>query len=105
MPSRKPVIKTYVSEAEYARIQASADQAGLSLSSFVKRVSLGYQIDSTVDARAVLDLLKVNADLGRLGGLLKLWLTEPDQHAHDVRHLLASIESTKDILLAKVQQL
>lgn len=29
-----------------------------------------------MDYKAVLDLVKVNADLGRLGGLLKLWLSD-----------------------------
>jgi hypothetical protein len=27
------------------------------------------------DQRAILDLVKINADMGRLGGLIKMWLT------------------------------
>jgi len=32
-------------------------------------------VQSTVDQRAVLELVKINADMGRLGGLIKMWLT------------------------------
>lgn len=105
MPSRKPTIRAYVSPGEYGRILESANRAGLSLSTFAKRVCLGQEVESKVDARAVLDLLKINADLGRLGGLLKLWLTEPDQHAPDVRQLLREIMDAKEDLVAKVKQL
>ena len=82
-----------------------SEQAGLSMSEFVRRVCLGQVVESKIDSRAVLDLLKINADLGRLGGLLKLWLTEPDQHATDVRKLLRDIMDAKDALVAKVDQL
>ncbi len=37
--------------------------------------ALGYQVEGVVDQKAVLDIVRVNGDLGRLGWLLKLWLT------------------------------
>ena len=37
---------------------------------------MGYQVDSIVDIKQVNELSRVNADLGRLGGLLKLWLAK-----------------------------
>lgn len=105
MASPKPTIKSYVTPAEFEDILANANQAGLSMSTFIKRVCQGQKIESKVDSRAVLDLLKINADLGRLGGLLKLWLTAPDEHATDVRGLLREIMDLKDLLVAKVEQL
>jgi len=29
-------------------------------------------VESTIDHRAILDLVKINADLGRFGGLIKM---------------------------------
>ncbi len=49
-----------------------------------------------LDTQAISNLLKALADLGRLGGLLKLWLSErPGQGAStvDVRRLLRQIEA------------
>ncbi len=60
-------------------------------------------VPSILDHKAVLALLKVNADQGRLGGLLKLWLsgghTGPTSAA-EVRRLLHDIESTQKICAA-----
>lgn len=98
-------LNAYVRAEEFAQVVQMSEQAGLSMSEFVRRVCLGQVVESKVDSRAVLDLLRINADLGRLGGLLKLWLTEPDQHATDVRKLLRDIMDAKDALVAKVEQL
>jgi hypothetical protein len=32
-------------------------------------------LQSTIDQRAILDLVKINADLGRFGGLIKMIVT------------------------------
>ena len=71
MPSKKQIIKTYLTEEEFGEIQPQAKRAGLSLSKFVSRLSLGYQVPSLENHQARRELLKINADLGRLGGLLK----------------------------------
>ncbi|WP_243545470.1 plasmid mobilization protein [Pseudodesulfovibrio tunisiensis] len=92
MPSRKTAMKVYVSDEEHQRIIDKAGLCGLSVSTFAKRVCLGYQIRSREDRQARRDLLTVNADLGRLGGLLKMWLTNEDEHEFDVRELLWRIE-------------
>ena len=36
-------------------------------------------IKSIIDQNSIADLAKVNADQGRLGGLLKLWLTDDEK--------------------------
>lgn len=57
-------------------IEANAKAVGLSTAEFLRRLGLGFEPPSTLDFEAVADLAKVNADQGRLGGLLKLWLTD-----------------------------
>jgi hypothetical protein len=78
MPSKKAVLKAYLTPEEYEKIMESADRTGLSLSTFAKRVCLGLPVPSLEKQKARWELLKVNADLGRLGGLFKLCLSERD---------------------------
>jgi len=69
-------IEVWVNDEEKARITARAEQSGMSRSGFLRAVGLNYPIRSVVDLTAVADLAKVNGDLGRVAGLLKLWLGE-----------------------------
>lgn len=46
------------------------------MSAFLLATGLNTPIKSRVDLLAVADLAKVNGDLGRVAGLLKLWLSE-----------------------------
>ena len=71
-----PPIKVWVSEDERSEIEDKARQANLSLSAYLAAVGRNTPIRSVVDLRAVADLCKVNGDLGRVAGLLKLWLAE-----------------------------
>lgn len=76
-PRRKlPPIKVWVSEDERAEIEDKARQANMSLSAYLSAVGRNSPIRSVVDLQAVADLGKVNGDLGRVAGLLKLWLAE-----------------------------
>lgn len=106
MPSKKAVLKTYLTPDEYKSIQEHADRAGLSLSTFAKRVCLGQPTPSLEKQHARRDLLKINADLGRLGGLFKLCLSEKDmltQAMHmEARRLLSEIESRQRELKAAI---
>ena len=68
---RNMVIKSYLTQEEYNAIQASARRAGLSLSTFSKRVCLGTTVPSLERQEARLELRKMKGDLGRLGGLVK----------------------------------
>jgi hypothetical protein len=76
MPSKKQRITVYLGPEEYGTIQESANRAGLSLSTFCKRVCLGTPVPGLEHRQAVKDILKTNADLARLGGLFKLALFE-----------------------------
>ena len=71
MPSKKLVLKTYLTPQEYAEIKASANKAGLSLSTFSKRVCRGFSVPSLEQQEARIELRQLKGDLGRLGGLVK----------------------------------
>src|SRR5438132_341457 len=59
-------IKVWVTPEEKAAIAAKADAHSLSASSYLRRLGLALPVESLIDQRAILDLVKINADLGRL---------------------------------------
>ncbi|MGP5476293.1 plasmid mobilization protein [Pseudomonas helleri] len=69
-------IEVWVNDEEKAQITERAEQAGLSRSGYLRAVGMNYPIRSVVDLAAIADLAKFNGDLGRVAGLLKLWLAE-----------------------------
>jgi hypothetical protein len=56
-------IKVWVTPEEKAAIAAKADAHSLSASSYLRRLGLALPVESTIDQRAILDLVKINADL------------------------------------------
>jgi len=50
--------------------------AGLSLSAHLRTAGLNHPIRSVLDYDAIMELIRLHADLGLVGGLLKLWLAE-----------------------------
>ena len=108
MPSpNKKLVKAYLTPEEYRQVNESATKAGLSVSTFIRRVCLGHKVSSTVDHQAVLALAKANADLGRLGGLFKMFLSEgkAGQHADELRITLWKIEESKDKVARQFNEL
>ena len=92
--SRVRPMKVFVTDDERARIEQRATSAGLSVSAFLRVAGLHEPIRSVLDHDAIVALARVNADQGRLGGLLKLWLTDqPGQGVSgaDIRQLLDRI--------------
>jgi hypothetical protein len=94
--SRK-TLKSYLTQNEYQQVAELAAKASLPVSKFCKRVCLAQDVRSTVDHQAVLALAKANADMGRLGGLFKMFLSEgkAGQYVDELRATLRSIEDTK----------
>lgn len=67
-------IEVWVTDGEKAAIRENAVIAGMSMSGYLRSVGLNLRIRSRLDLLAMNDLVKVNGDLGRVAGLLKLWL-------------------------------
>lgn len=102
-------IKVYCLPSEKMKIEENAKAAGKSVSSFLLAVGQGYQVSGVVDYEQVREMARINGDLGRLGGLLKLWLTDDEKTSHfgesTLRAVLSKIEVTQSQLsetMAKV---
>lgn len=73
---REKPIEVWVTDEEKAAITARSKEAGMARSAYLRALGLNTPIRSVVDLAAVTDLVKVSGDLGRVAGLLKLWLAE-----------------------------
>ena len=90
-------------------IKSNAAKAGLPTAVYLRHLGLGYEIRSIIDQQQVLELSKINADLGRLGGLLKLWLTNDERLAHlepkSMAVVLERISNTQAAMLEIVKKI
>lgn len=95
-------IKVYCLPDERAQLRTLAAASNKSLSAYLLNVGLGYRVQGILDNRRVEELARINGDLGRLGGLLKLWLTNDVRTeafgAATIRALLSKIEDTQDMM-------
>ncbi len=101
----KIALRAYLTPEEYQAIKAKAGQARVSVSAYAKAVCLGHEVKNVVDQEAILELLRLKADPGRLGGLLKLGLAENALDRHRANRLLADLETLKKQISDRVEKL
>lgn len=73
---RTEAVRVRVTASELFEINTKAKSFGLTTSNYLRNLSLNYPVNSIIDAQAMSALLKTSGDLGRLGGLFKLWLSK-----------------------------
>ena len=100
-PTRKQrQLRVPVLPSEKEIIKKLAASAGLPVAAYLRNVGMGYQVRGILDNKRVEELARINGDLGRLGGLLKLWLTDDPRTlkfgATTIRALLSKIEDTQN---------
>jgi len=89
---RQQHLRVPVFSEEKEQIEANAKAAGVSVAHFLREVGQGYQVQGITDYERVRELARINGDLGRMGGLLKLWLTD------DVRKAVVGSKAIYDLL-------
>ena len=101
-------ITVYCLPEEKKRIEDNAKSTGKTASSFLLAVGQGYQVNGIVDAEQVREMATISGNLGRLGGLLKWWLTNDARTAEftpdTVRLVLSKIEDLQQELGATMSQ-
>lgn len=110
MPLKNRVLaKFYPTPHDKADLEALAKRTGQSFSELVCRLTSGRQPMAANDKHLIVrDLLRINADLARLGNLMKLILDDeslflPD--GMDFHGLFDSIRETQILLKSKVREL
>jgi len=86
-------ITVRVNQDEQENLVSNSNKYGLKIPGYLRSLGLNYPIKSIVDEKAAANLLKVNADMGRLGGLFKMWLEDNRADKHD----FSNTRSYKDI--------
>lgn len=102
-PRGKPIY-VWATAEERAEIQRLALATGMSQSGYLRTVGLGYEPASAFDADAVLALARIHADQGRLGGLLKMSLSQGEGASNDFSALVRELRETQAKLLEAINR-
>lgn len=94
---RQKRIEVWLTTEEDAELRRLAAVAGLSLSAYLRLAGMNHPIKSVYDLDAVRDLVAIAGDLGRLGGLMKLWLAERRGEGAPVAAVNKCLENALDL--------
>ena len=100
------IINIRVSEDEKIKLQLLADRSSArSLSDYIRSTSLNKKIATKFDNDLVLSLLKVSADLARLGNLFRITLHESSNYTPEQVQLIQdNLKYTSEKLKKMVSQ-
>jgi len=106
------MIQVRATPEEKVKLKTRAADFGISMGELCRQTLFGVVVKSKTDQNATNELAETRADLGRLGGLLKGWLSgsflqaSPQSQTHsDVVILLRQIEAAQKEVLAAVKKL
>jgi mobilization protein NikA len=106
---RDKKLRVPVLPVEEREIKSKAQESGLTVAEYLRNLGLGYHVPSVIDKSQVDTLLKINGDLGRLGGLIKLWLTSEARTKFigrsQLQLTLDRIQNTQSTMLGEIMKL
>lgn len=79
MKRNEYVIKIYLKPNDKTKIAQNARGCGMSMSAYVRNLALGDIPVTNIELDEMEKVMKIHADLGRLGGLLKMTLTNDER--------------------------
>ena len=100
-------LDVWVTPEDHAMLLDKAQQCGMPASTYMRNVGLNLPVKSILDYKSVVELLRLKGDMGRLGGLLKLWLSErrgEGSAVTDVNRVLREIREIELEILKKIRQ-
>ena len=103
------IIGVRVTIHERDTIKNLASECSMPMSSYLRATGLAHEPRSKIDKQAVHQIAKVGADLGRIGGLLKLWLATPEIKplgvTLDVPKMLDEMREAKRVIIRTIKKL
>lgn len=101
--ARDKRIEVRVDNVEYDEINKRSSSCSMTMSQYLRAAAMSVKIESTIDAQAIVELGRINADLSRLGNLMKLTLdTAYDNYNEEtiknINELINDLRSTQNIL-------
>ena len=103
--TRKIRMESYVTVDERDHIKALAGQLNISMSEVIRRLVIGAQLPDAGRYQAVRDMVRVNADLARLGNLLKLGIDEESLDPSAAMDLLGNIRTRQAQIAAILEDM
>lgn len=97
-------IMVRVSPDEKEAISRAAARCDLKVPTYLRELGLGYAPKSTVDVQAFEQLAKLYGDLGRMGGLLKMWLADGTRSADGKKLSIPGLVNSIDGLQQEIQE-
>lgn len=95
--TKSKVIPIRATDEEKELIRNNAAACKMSLSRYLINLGTGYAPPSKLDAEHMRTLAKINGDQGRLGGLLRMWLSNEERVTPTIeQRLLSLIKSIED---------
>ncbi|MDG6882831.1 conjugal transfer relaxosome component TraJ [Phocoenobacter uteri] len=76
---RREILKVCLSKSDKEEIKIKANSLGMTTSTFLRNLGLGFKPTSTLDQDAILELVKINTAQSRLGNLMALALKNPEK--------------------------
>lgn len=76
------VVNFRTTEKEHQKITEKANMYSMSVSQYVRAISLNLPVESKVDQLAFLEIAKCRADLARIGNLFKLAIQTKDERVN-----------------------
>lgn len=109
--NRTSTIKAHITPSEREALNERAHRLGMTLSDYTRNVMVNFKLpNSAINARAIIELIKINADLARLGNLLKMAMNDDDFPVPVDTNLapealLQRVDEAQQLLKAKVKGL
>jgi hypothetical protein len=95
MSKRSARVESHITQEEKQHISSLARRARISESELVRRVLLGLKLPTPGRYEAVKGLVKINADLARLGNLLKTALNDERADSDKVNALIDALRNDR----------
>lgn len=91
----------------------NAESVGLSGPGFLRSMGMKFRPKSVVDQMVFTEMLEIHADLNRIGGLIKLWLSERETKlppeaqvsVYDLQRLIGDLREASTVVKNKAGEI
>ena len=106
-PEKKRQVRAgvYLSKAEYEEVKQTANRHNLTVSTYLYNLLLSKPLPAPDREELIDALLKLNADLARLGNLFKLAIDEENLWPEKLEGIIEEIRSTQKTIKEKVKKI
>jgi len=102
---RDKIIPVRVSPEEYTKIKDLAGKCSMTPSTYLRTTGLEKTIKSTLDSQVIIELAKLRSETGRLGGLIKAWLSPKEKEIGSTTEGRAYLANNKPELKLLLREL